>query len=94
MSIRNSEEYYIAKKNVLRRADCHCEITGKFGNVQVHHIKPVNKFPQLACDENNMIVMDRNLHMKFHLRYGNNYSIDDWNGFIEEVKANNGRFIA
>lgn len=94
MNVRNTIKYAKAKRNALIRANHHCEITGKSDNIQVHHIKPVKNFPQLACDENNMIVMDRNLHLKFHLRYGVNYSLDDWNGFIEEVKCNNGRFRA
>lgn len=70
-TIRSSKAVTIAKKNVKAR-DCVCMCCNespKNNHLEVHHIMPLSKYPELASDERNMISLCQKCHRKYHEQY-------------------------
>ena len=84
-TIRTSNAVTTAKKNVrLRDGICKC-----CGNeeieTEIHHIFALAKYPQLASDEGNMILLCSSCHARYH----NRFELEDVNPvtFAEFMKA-------
>lgn len=68
-TIRTSHAVSNAKKKVKER-DKVCQCCGEFNEImECHHIFPVSKYPALASDENNMILLCQSCHARYHNRY-------------------------
>ncbi|MDD4049342.1 MAG: HNH endonuclease [Clostridia bacterium] len=62
--IRKSVAYKENNENALKRDKKQCRICGKESKLNVHHIKPVNRYPELACVFNNVITLCRDCHRR------------------------------
>lgn len=40
-------------------------ITGKKCEIHIHHIKPVSKYPESACEKNNLIAISAEIHLHY-----------------------------
>jgi predicted DNA-binding protein YlxM (UPF0122 family) len=79
---RNSEEINFFKE-ILKERNYTCELTKQLGGkLSVHHIKPVWKYPQLKFKKNNVIVIRKLIHKKFHILYGFKSNEQDWKYFV------------
>lgn len=68
-TIRTSNAVTTAKKNVKMR-DKRCQVCGEEDKpLECHHILPVAKYPSMADDESNMIVLCQHHHRKYHELY-------------------------
>lgn len=68
-TIRTSNAVTSAKKRVKER-DKVCQCCGEFNEIlECHHIFPVAKYPYLASDEHNMVLMCQSCHARYHNRY-------------------------
>ena len=68
-TIRSSNAVSSAKKKVKER-DTVCQCCGEFNEIlECHHIFPVAKYPQLASDEGNMVLMCQSCHARYHNRH-------------------------
>lgn len=65
INIRETPEY----KSAMEKARCEAKgrdaITGKECEIHIHHIKPIAKYPELACDPNNLIPINAEIHIDF-----------------------------
>lgn len=65
INIRETPEY----KSAMEKARCEAKgrdaITGKECEIHIHHIKPIAKYPELACDPNNLIPINAEIHINF-----------------------------
>ena len=62
-----------------------CQLTGKKGGeLSIHHIKPVWKYPELIFDKTNVIVIQLDIHRLFHKLYGTKSTEQDWYEFVLE----------
>lgn len=79
--------YNEAMNQAEKRDNYTCQITGKKGNIVVHHLNSYNTHKELACDLDNLITLDRNFHDAFHNKYGygDNTAEQFWE-FVEEYK--------
>ena len=69
--IRGSIEYRLWREAVFARDNWTCQKTGEKGTyLQVHHIKPFAKFPELRTAIENGITLSRKAHKEFHGKYG------------------------
>ena len=85
-TIRTSNAVSNAKKKVKER-DKVCQCCGDFNDIlEIHHIFPVSKYPELAADMGNMITMCQSCHARYH----NRYELEDVNPltFTEFMKKN------
>lgn len=55
-------KYVQARANVRKRDKYRCLRCNVHGNIQVHHIRPYGDYPELLCDENNMISLCKHCH--------------------------------
>ena len=80
-------DYNKAMAQAKKRDNYTCQITGKKGDVVVHHLNSYNTHKELACDLNNLITIDKNFHNAYHNKYGygNNTEEQFWE-FVEEWK--------
>lgn len=79
-SVRNTPEVRHAMK-VYREAHPYCEWDNCSNAIEVHHIKPVAWFPELASDTNNMISLAKQCHLI--LGHAHNYR----KYYVENIKA-------
>lgn len=65
--IRNSAAYRHFREAVLERDGHTCQMCGtKNGTMNVHHIKPFSRYPELRVDVNNGITLCTKCHRKAH----------------------------
>jgi hypothetical protein len=83
--LRDSVEYLNFRKEVMRRDNYACVITGMKGHLEVHHLESVNNNKDRVMDTTNAITLHRSVHNKFHLIYGNG---DNTKEQFEEFKDN------
>jgi|GEM_PF-6298222 len=68
--IRVSSQLSKVKQKVKSRDGlCQCCGEDANGHLEVHHILPVAKYKDLACDMNNMISLCQKCHAKYHDLY-------------------------
>ena len=73
--IRTTKAVKSAKSTVKSRDGC-CQCCGEMDKqLQIHHILPIAKYPNLASDMGNMVTLCQICHSKYH----NMYSDDDVN---------------
>lgn len=78
--------YNEAMDQALIRDNNTCQITGKKGNVVVHHLNSYNTHKELACDLDNLISLDQDFHNLYHdtCGRGNNTEKQFWE-FVEKM---------
>ena len=63
--------YSEAMYKCFKRANGRCELTGrKTDDLHIHHINSYNSCIQGRCDLNNLIALDKKVHIEFHRKYG------------------------
>ena len=68
-NIRTTKAVKSAKSSVKSRDGC-CQICGEQSKqLEIHHILPLAKYPELASDEKNMITLCQVHHRKYHELY-------------------------
>lgn len=74
-SALNPTSAYQARKAMAayRKANPKCALTGTTKNVEVHHIIPVWKRPDLAADADNMISLSASAHIHLIFGHGGNF---------------------
>ena len=79
--------YNEAMDQAMERDNYTCQITGKKGNVVVHHLNSYNTHKELACDLDNLISLYVDFHKLYHdtCGRGNNTAEQFWK-FVEEYK--------
>lgn len=65
-SDRNTKEYAEWRKAVFERDNYTCQMCGKRGELQAHHIKPYSKHPEARFDIDNGITLCVECHAKVH----------------------------
>lgn len=80
-------EYYSFRKEIFEERNYTCEITGQRGcHLIMHHLKSYAKYPNLRLDKDNVVVIKKELHDRFHEKYGkNNFTEQDFYTFILEL---------
>ena len=89
---RGIEGYSAFVKQVLRRDNYSCQITGKRdAKLEVHHLNCYSKFKEERTDINNGITLSKEIHRLFHKIYGNKHNTKEQ---FEEFKHryHNGEF--
>ena len=43
---------------------CHCKVSGR--KVQIHHVLPIDHFPELGADERNLMIVCPDCHREIH----------------------------
>jgi 5-methylcytosine-specific restriction protein A len=66
--LRSSDEYIKWRKVCMERDDYKCTVCSVGGYLQVHHIKELAKYPDLACDIDNGKTVCINCHNEIHGR--------------------------
>lgn len=70
-SFYQSQTWRNKRKDILRRDNNECQVTKSKGGVCrtkliVHHIKPLEFFPELALDDYNLITVTQSIHNVIH----------------------------
>jgi len=82
--IRDSIEYREFRTLVLQRDNFTCQLTGKRGNLTVHHIVGVSSDPSRILDSTNAITLHEDVHLAFHSYFSNKKNtLDQFNEFKE-----------
>lgn len=70
-TLRKSAALKTWRKNVRKRdeGDCQCCHEAVPEGLQVHHIFPLSKYPELAKDEGNGVGLCQKCHSKYHQMY-------------------------
>ena len=80
--LRDSDEYQSFRNKVMERDNFKCIITGKNGNLEVHHLESVNIAKDKIFDIDNAVTLHSSVHSMFHLKYGNgSNTLDQFNEF-------------
>ena len=67
--LRTTTEMKTLKKKIHKR-DIHCQCCGETEKqLQVHHIMPLSDYPELNCDEGNLICLCQSCHNRYHNEY-------------------------
>lgn len=67
--LRTNIESKNTKKRIHKR-DVHCQCCGEQGKqLQVHHIMPLSEYPDLNCDDGNLICLCQACHDRYHREY-------------------------
>ena len=70
-TIRKSSEYKFWRKEVFKRDNFTCQVSGQSGgDLIVHHINNFADFPELRTNIENGITMTKKIHKEFHKKYG------------------------
>lgn len=70
---RNNYTYRKWRESVLKRDRYRCKECGDTNNLEVHHIKPFARFPELRFDLDNGLTLCRKCHNKLHKEKRNGY---------------------
>lgn len=66
---KTSPEMALIKRSVKMRDKC-CQVCGeKDKPLEVHHISPQSKYPDMAWDTSNLITLCQHCHRKYHDTY-------------------------
>lgn len=83
-SIRTSNSVITVKKKVKQRDKC-CQVCGEEDKpLECHHIFPVAKYPSLADNEHNMIMLCQHHHRKYHELYEGNLGAETFAKFLRD----------
>lgn len=63
-NITSSKEYKLFRESILQRDNYKCTMCGSDFRLQVHHIKPKSKYPELIMDKDNCITLCILCHSK------------------------------
>lgn len=87
---RKTKQYQDFIKNTLEYFNYTCQITNKRGgDLVVHHLNGYNWYVEGRMDVNNVIVIAKELHDKFHYIYGyGNNTKEQWEEFINNNNNN------
>ena len=79
--------YNEVMNQAMKQDNYTCQITGKKGNVVVHHLNSYNTHKELACDLDNLISLDVDFHKLYHDTCGRGDNTEEqfWK-FVEEYK--------
>lgn len=74
------------KNEIKKRDNKTCICCGKkFENhLEVHHIMPLSKFPELACIPENLVSLCQQCHSKYHTLYKNNEGAVSFANFLKQ----------
>lgn len=68
---RYTPQYKEWRRNIMERDNFTCQICKKRGGeLNVHHIKPWSKFPELRFNEDNGITLCKDCHLAIHRKKG------------------------
>ena len=82
--LRTTNSVTSAKKKVKARDGC-CQICGERDKIlEVHHIFPISKYPQLASDEKNLITLCQHHHRKYHDTYAGEEGAESFAKFVRD----------
>lgn len=66
----DSEDWHRKRKQILVRDKYQCTICRRYGKFRdakiVHHIKPLEEYPELALDDDNLTSLCQSCHNKVH----------------------------
>lgn len=87
--VKKGRCYYEEKqffKKILKDRDYTCELTSdKSSKLSVHHVDSVHLFPEKQFDDDNVIVIKKDIHMDFHKKYGfQNCTREKWEKYLLE----------
>ena len=89
-SLRDSQEYQDFRREVLKRDNYKCVITGMGGNLEVHHLNGVSLSKEEALMPSNAVTLHASVHAKFHLVYGRgNNTKEQFEEFRSNYKKDN-----
>lgn len=75
----NSEKWKRKRKSILARDSYKCQICKRYGKAreatEVHHIKHVDEYPELAYVDSNLVSLCRACHNKQHPEKGGRVGI-------------------
>ena len=72
---RRSSKWSAVRKEHLKKQPC-CAACGKTSKLEVHHIRPVHKFPELELDPDNLITLCAD---PCHIIFGHLKNWKSWN---------------
>ena len=82
--LRTTNAVKNAKNNVKIRDDC-CQCCGEHNKIlEVHHIMPISKYPNLASDTSNLIALCQHCHKKYHDTYEGAEGADTFAKFMRD----------
>ena len=78
-----SSEWRKLKSKVLIRDNNECQVCKSMGKVTlnhliVHHIKPIEYYPSMRLDKDNLITVCIECHNKIHGMKANKWKDDEW----------------
>ena len=75
-AVRSSKWSKVRKQHLAKQPKC--AACGKTTKLEVHHIKPVHKYPELELDPDNLITLCADpCHIIFgHLKYWKSWNVD------------------
>lgn len=73
-------------KEVIKERNFTCEVTGELGGkLSVHHLNGVSTNKDRIFDKTNVIVVKKDIHLRFHKLYGTRHVTEEmWYSFIEK----------
>ncbi len=83
---RSGGEYKRWMRAVKKR-DGKCLVCGSTNNLEAHHIKSFNEYPELRFVVKNGFTMCYEHHIEFHKKYGNKNNRQQLNAFIKHISA-------
>lgn len=90
-TIRGSKALKTFRKTVKSR-DGHCQCCGNGDKeIEVHHIMPLAKYKDLACNTDNGICLCHDCHEKYHKEYEDNINAYTFSLFM--LRFGNRRFV-
>jgi 5-methylcytosine-specific restriction endonuclease McrA len=71
---------------IIKERNYTCEVTGELGGkLSVHHLNGVSTNKDRIFDRTNVIVVKKDIHLRFHKLYGTRYVTEEmWYDFIEK----------
>ena len=82
--VRTSQAVKTAKATVKSRDGC-CQACGEMDKIlEVHHILPVSKYPEMAADWSNMITLCQSCHRKYHDKYSGSEGAESFAKFMRD----------
>lgn len=83
--LRNTIAMNTLKKKVKQRdSACQCCGSDGKGHLEVHHIMPLSKYPDLGLDEMNLITLCQKCHKLYHTQYAGSESSFTFANFMRD----------